>query len=65
MGANAGSKHKGAFVPDGLTVEVDVVAQHGHAWIEVKSHQPFGVDSDHWFGNQGHTKGANRNYHVN
>ena len=55
---HAGSKHEGVFVPGGLTVEVDVVAQQGHTWVEVKSHQPFGVDSDHWYGNEGHTGDA-------
>jgi hypothetical protein len=37
--------------------EVDVVAQQGHAWVEVKSHGMFGVHSTHWLGSAGHTKG--------
>ena len=58
VGKSGGGKHEGVFQPSGQSVEVDVVAQNGHTWIEVKSHQPFGTDSDHWFGSQGHTKGA-------
>lgn len=38
-------------------MEVDVVAQQGLAWIEVKAHEPFDLDSSHWLGNPGHFKG--------
>jgi hypothetical protein len=45
--------------PDDTTAscEVDVIAQQGHAWVEVKSHGPFGVHSTHWLGSAGHNKG--------
>lgn len=41
-----------------LDVEVDVVANGGHAWIEVK-HIAAGVElhSQDWVGNPGHLKG--------
>ncbi|DBA72354.1 TPA: hypothetical protein ACH3X2_010511 [Trebouxia sp. C0005] len=45
------------FVPSGESVEVDVVAQQGLAWIEVKAHEPFDTDSSQWLGNPGHFKG--------
>ncbi|GAX81285.1 hypothetical protein CEUSTIGMA_g8717.t1 [Chlamydomonas eustigma] len=33
-----------------LEVEVDVIAQDGSAWIEVKSQEIFGLESIHWTG---------------
>lgn len=42
----------------GAFCEMDIVAQQGHAWIEVKSHSAFGLHSQHWLGNSGHTKGG-------
>ncbi len=44
--------------------EVDVVAQDGHAWIEVKSHRSFGTQSQHWLGSSGHTKGVRSAFRV-
>lgn len=44
-GSNGGAAH----------CEVDVVLEH--AWVEVKSHSTFGLHSQHWLGNSGHTKG--------
>ena len=49
----------GGAVPNAAAAscEVDVVAQRGHAWVEVKSHGLFGLHSTHWLGSAGHTKG--------
>ena len=44
--------------------EVDVIAQGGHAWIEVKSHRPFGTASQHFVGSSGHQKGENSHPHC-
>jgi len=30
----------------------------GLAWIEVKAHEPFDINSSQWLGNPGHFKGA-------
>ena len=38
-------------------VEIDVVAQHGHLWIEVKDSESFGVGSTRFLGSQGHVSG--------
>lgn len=38
-------------------VEVDVVAQGGHCWIEVKCHEQFSRASSHWHGRDSHGKG--------
>ncbi|KAK9803588.1 hypothetical protein WJX72_002633 [[Myrmecia] bisecta] len=35
-----------------VSVEVDVVAQGGHAWLEVKAYPPFGLESLHFAGMQ-------------
>ena len=40
----------------GLGVEIDVVAQGGAWWVEVKSHERFGINSTHWAGRKGHVK---------
>jgi hypothetical protein len=40
----------------GLGVEIDVVAQGGAWWVEVKSHERFGINSTHWVGRKGHVK---------
>lgn len=39
-----------------ISVEVDVVAQDGHVWIEVKSHKCVDLDSVEWLGVPGHAK---------
>ncbi|GMH40966.1 hypothetical protein BSKO_08870 [Bryopsis sp. KO-2023] len=38
-------------------IEVDVVAQDGHTWIEVKSYKGITLESGHWQGIPGHIKG--------
>ncbi|GIM13015.1 hypothetical protein Vretimale_16210 [Volvox reticuliferus] len=48
-GSNAGN----------VSVEVDVVAQMGHCWIEVKNQETFGLESVHWAGAR-HIKGLRR-----
>ncbi len=35
-----------------------VSSVQGLAWIEVKAHEPFDIDSNQWLGNPGHFKGA-------
>ncbi|GIL53318.1 hypothetical protein Vafri_8949, partial [Volvox africanus] len=42
-----------------VSVEVDVVAQKGHCWIEVKNQEVFGLESIHWTGAR-HIKGLRR-----
>ena len=37
--------------------EIDVVAQHGHLWIEVKDSESLGVGSTRFLGSQGHVSG--------
>ncbi|GLC33618.1 hypothetical protein PLESTM_000092400 [Pleodorina starrii] len=43
-----------------VSVEVDVVAQEGHCWIEVKNQELFGLESVHWTGAARHVKGLRR-----
>ena len=43
-----------------ISVEVDVVAQEGVCWIEVKSHEIFGLQSIHWAGSSSGVKGLSR-----
>ncbi|KAG2446749.1 hypothetical protein HYH02_008310 [Chlamydomonas schloesseri] len=46
---------------EALVAEVDVVAQGGHAWIEVKNQEAFGLESVHWTGaGKGAGKGLRR-----
>eukprot|EP00878_Enallax_costatus_P013004 GHUV01013587.1.p1 GENE.GHUV01013587.1~~GHUV01013587.1.p1 ORF type:complete len:467 (+),score=109.81 GHUV01013587.1:1555-2955(+) len=45
----------GAAAP--LWVEVDVVANDGLTWIEVKNQERFGLESVHWLGSPGRSKG--------
>lgn len=39
-----------------ISVEVDVVAESGHVWIEVKSHKCTDLESIEWLGVPGHAK---------
>ncbi|KAG2494085.1 hypothetical protein HYH03_007725 [Edaphochlamys debaryana] len=43
-----------------VCVEVDVVAQGGHCWVEVKNQERFGTESVHWTGAARHVKGLRR-----
>lgn len=43
-----------------ISVEVDVVAQEGSSWIEVKNHEVFGLESVHWMGTSSGVKGLGR-----
>ncbi|KAA6421565.1 MAG: hypothetical protein FRX49_08509 [Trebouxia sp. A1-2] len=52
------------FVSSGKNAEVDVVAQQGLAWIEVKAHEAFGIGSNQWLGNPGHFSGFERSFHA-
>lgn len=39
------------------TIEVDVVAQEGHLWVEVKDTEWFGIGSTRWLGTGGRSAG--------
>lgn len=39
------------------TIEVDVVAQGGHLWVEVKDTEWFGIGSTRWLGTGGRSAG--------
>lgn len=41
---------------EAITVEVDVVAEGGHTWIEVKSHKEMDLESEQWLGVPGRMK---------
>ncbi|PNH09675.1 hypothetical protein TSOC_003653 [Tetrabaena socialis] len=51
-GGSTGKGGGGAAAAAGVAVgvEVDVVAQGGHCWIEVKNQEVFGLESVHWTG---------------
>ncbi|PNH09654.1 hypothetical protein TSOC_003655 [Tetrabaena socialis] len=51
-GGGKGGGGGGAAAAAGVAVgvEVDVVAQGGHCWIEVKNQEVFGLESVHWTG---------------